>query len=81
MCDYQYHLYVLVPFSFSVVCLCNYWNQLYVLVPFSFSVTCLYVQLDETLIPLELKGPTATPPIKGYSAPDGEYIDTTKTFD
>ncbi|XP_076438414.1 large ribosomal subunit protein mL40-like [Babylonia areolata] len=39
------------------------------------------IQPDETLIPLEFKGPTATPPIKGYQAPDGEYIDVTKTYD
>ena len=41
----------------------------------------MFAQLDETLIALEFKGPTATPPIKGYYAPDGEYVDTTKTFD
>ncbi|KAK7105752.1 hypothetical protein V1264_017091 [Littorina saxatilis] len=39
------------------------------------------IQLDEMLIGTQMKGPTATPPIKGYFAKDGEYIDTTKTYD
>ncbi|PVD27611.1 hypothetical protein C0Q70_12775 [Pomacea canaliculata] len=39
------------------------------------------IQVDDKLIPFSFKGPTKTPPIKGYEAQDGEYIDTTKTFD
>ena len=38
-------------------------------------------QLDESLIPLEVKGPVATPPIKDFDPPDGDYYDTTKVFD
>ena len=40
----------------------------------------LVLQLDESVIPLEVKGPLATPPIKDYDPPDGDYIDTTKVF-
>jgi large subunit ribosomal protein L40 len=39
------------------------------------------IQLDEALIPFDFKGPMETPPIKGYVAPDGEYVDTTRKFD
>ncbi|KAK7499884.1 hypothetical protein BaRGS_00008975 [Batillaria attramentaria] len=39
------------------------------------------LQTDDGLVPFEMKGPTATPPIKGFDAVDGEYIDVTKTFD
>ncbi|XP_028161144.1 39S ribosomal protein L40, mitochondrial [Ostrinia furnacalis] len=36
---------------------------------------------DMALIPYEIKGPVATPPIKGYESPDGEYIDVSKKWD
>ncbi|KAL8598376.1 hypothetical protein ACOMHN_032653 [Nucella lapillus] len=39
------------------------------------------IQKDDTLIPLQFRGPVSTPPIKGYQPPDGEYIDVTKTYD
>jgi len=39
------------------------------------------IQLDEKLIPFEFRGPLETPPIKGYVAKDGDYIDTTRKFD
>ncbi|KAK8722220.1 hypothetical protein OTU49_012331 [Cherax quadricarinatus] len=39
------------------------------------------VQLDQTLLPFTAKGPVATPPIKDYESPDGEYIDKTPTWD
>lgn len=33
-------------------------------------------QVDETLIPVTIKGPTLSPPIKDYDSPDGEYTNT-----
>ncbi|ESO06603.1 hypothetical protein HELRODRAFT_155730 [Helobdella robusta] len=39
------------------------------------------LQIDEKLIPFERQGPTDTPPIKDYTPPDGDYIDTTRKFD
>ncbi|XP_026743129.1 39S ribosomal protein L40, mitochondrial-like [Trichoplusia ni] len=36
---------------------------------------------DLQLIPYEIKGPVATPPIKSYESPDGEYIDVSKKWD
>jgi len=39
------------------------------------------IEIDEKLIPFEAKGPMETPPIKGYMAPDGDYIDTTRKYD
>ncbi|XP_063628071.1 large ribosomal subunit protein mL40 [Cydia splendana] len=36
---------------------------------------------DLQLIPYSVKGPVATPPIKGYDSPDGEYIDVSKKWD
>ena len=41
----------------------------------------LFFQIDPELVPFEVKGPLATPPVKDYDAPDGDYIDTTKVFD
>ncbi|XP_072034408.1 large ribosomal subunit protein mL40-like [Amphiura filiformis] len=41
------------------------------------------VEKDFFLFPLEIKGPTHTPPIKGYKerlSLDGEYVDKTKQF-
>lgn len=46
-----------------------------------FLTAFFFLQVDDKLIPFSFKGPTKTPPIKGYEAQDGEYIDTTKTFD
>ncbi|GMR42375.1 hypothetical protein PMAYCL1PPCAC_12570 [Pristionchus mayeri] len=37
------------------------------------------IQLDENL-PLISNGPALSPPVKGYVAPDGDYIDTTKSW-
>ncbi|EGT47817.1 hypothetical protein CAEBREN_04312 [Caenorhabditis brenneri] len=31
-------------------------------------------------LPLTIHGPTLTPPIKNYEAPDGDYIDTTRNW-
>jgi large subunit ribosomal protein L40 len=39
------------------------------------------VQVDDQLIPFVHRGPVETPPIKGYVAADGEYINTTRKFD
>ncbi|XP_061721915.1 large ribosomal subunit protein mL40 [Cydia pomonella] len=36
---------------------------------------------DLQLIPYSVKGPVATPPIKGYDSPDGEYVDVSKKWD
>ncbi|KAL0869010.1 hypothetical protein ABMA27_007331 [Loxostege sticticalis] len=36
---------------------------------------------DLSLIPYTIKGPVATPPIKDYESPDGEYIDVSKKWD
>ncbi|GBP70050.1 39S ribosomal protein L40, mitochondrial [Eumeta japonica] len=36
---------------------------------------------DLQVVPFVAKGPVATPPIKGYDVPDGEYIDITKKWD
>lgn len=39
------------------------------------------IQPDINLLPFCAKGPVATPPIKNYESPDGEYIDTSKKWD
>ncbi|XP_071095106.1 large ribosomal subunit protein mL40-like [Haliotis cracherodii] len=39
------------------------------------------IQIDEMLLPLEMKGPVETPPIKDYDPVDGDYLDTTKRYD
>lgn len=39
------------------------------------------IQPDEQLLPIKVVGPVSTPPIKNYDSPDGEYINTTKTFE
>ncbi|KAI8424915.1 hypothetical protein MSG28_006833 [Choristoneura fumiferana] len=36
---------------------------------------------DLQLVPYSINGPVATPPIKGYYSPDGEYIDVSKKWD
>ncbi|KAL0269671.1 UNVERIFIED_CONTAM: hypothetical protein PYX00_007321 [Menopon gallinae] len=33
------------------------------------------IKIDTNLIPFTYKGPSMTPPIKGYRSPDGEYLD------
>uniref|UniRef100_A0A914Z122 Large ribosomal subunit protein mL40 n=1 Tax=Panagrolaimus superbus TaxID=310955 RepID=A0A914Z122_9BILA len=38
------------------------------------------IQFDQNLLPFHFKGPSLTPPIKGYVSPDGEYVDTTKSW-
>lgn len=38
------------------------------------------IQLDHNLLPLVIKGPSLTPPLKTYISPDGDYIDTTRTW-
>lgn len=43
---------------------------------------CLYcLQPDLQLIPYEVSGTVATPAIKDYATPDGEYIDVSKKWD
>ena len=39
------------------------------------------IQLDSFSLPFRCSGPTRTPPIKNYSAPDGEYLDTTRKWE
>ncbi|XP_076055629.1 mitochondrial ribosomal protein L40 [Oratosquilla oratoria] len=39
------------------------------------------IQIDPSLLPFRVKGPVATPPIEGYDAPDGEYIDVTRKWE
>ncbi|CAK1583771.1 unnamed protein product [Parnassius mnemosyne] len=36
---------------------------------------------DLQLIPYTISGPVATPPIKNYDSPDGEYVDVSKKWD
>ncbi|OQV26068.1 putative 39S ribosomal protein L40, mitochondrial [Hypsibius exemplaris] len=38
------------------------------------------IAINESFLPLTLKGPVNTPPIPGYVAPDGDYIDTTRKW-
>lgn len=38
------------------------------------------VELDRDLLSYRSNGPTLTPPIKDYYAPDGSYTDTTKQW-
>ncbi|KAH7723169.1 Protein MRPL-40 [Aphelenchoides avenae] len=38
------------------------------------------VQPDPTILPLVIKGPSITPPLQEYESPDGEYINTTRTY-
>ncbi|KAM4708517.1 large ribosomal subunit protein mL40 isoform 2-T2 [Discoglossus pictus] len=38
------------------------------------------VHCDTGLFPLESRGPSHTPPIKHYSAPEGKYNDITKVY-
>ncbi|XP_054092108.1 39S ribosomal protein L40, mitochondrial [Zeugodacus cucurbitae] len=39
------------------------------------------IQPDMTLLPITIKGPVATPPIKNYVSPDGDYIRENKKWD
>ncbi|XP_013098138.1 large ribosomal subunit protein mL40 [Stomoxys calcitrans] len=39
------------------------------------------IQPDMTVLPVKMKGPVATPPIKDYVSPDGEYILEAKKWD
>jgi large subunit ribosomal protein L40 len=39
------------------------------------------IQPDINMIPIVIQGPVETPPIKNYSYIDGDYQDTTKTYD
>ncbi|KAG7173864.1 39S ribosomal protein L40, mitochondrial-like [Homarus americanus] len=39
------------------------------------------IQIDQMLLPFRVKGPVATPPIKDYNVPDGDYIDKTTKWD
>ncbi|GLH07650.1 39S ribosomal protein L40, mitochondrial [Gryllus bimaculatus] len=38
------------------------------------------IQIDPTLIPIEIEGPARTPAIKNYESPDGEYTDVSKKW-
>ena len=38
------------------------------------------IQLDDNLLPRKIYGPKLTPPLKTYVCPDGDYVDTTKTW-
>jgi len=38
-------------------------------------------QVDESFLPFSVRGPASTPAIQDYANPDGEYLDTTKTWD
>jgi len=33
------------------------------------------IQMDLNLLPFEVSGPTQTPPLANYEAPDGDYVD------
>ncbi|XP_011203917.1 39S ribosomal protein L40, mitochondrial [Bactrocera dorsalis] len=39
------------------------------------------IQQDMALLPVTIKGPVATPPIKNYVSPDGDYIHENKKWD
>ena len=39
------------------------------------------ISLDEKLIELKFNGPSYTPAIKAYDAPEGDYIDVTYLYD
>ncbi|NP_001279393.1 39S ribosomal protein L40, mitochondrial isoform X2 [Callorhinchus milii] len=38
------------------------------------------IERDEGLFPLELQGPSFTPPIPGFQAPEGKYNNITKVY-
>ncbi|KAL7301531.1 hypothetical protein TKK_0005963 [Trichogramma kaykai] len=38
------------------------------------------IQLNPNILPLSIKGPTHSPPIENYDAPDGEYYDITRKY-
>ncbi|XP_052900820.1 39S ribosomal protein L40, mitochondrial [Anopheles moucheti] len=39
------------------------------------------IQPDPALVPIRVQGPVATPPIKDYEQPDGEYIDVSRKWE
>lgn len=39
------------------------------------------IEPDGALMPITVKGPTATPPIENYSSPDGDYSDVSKKWE
>ena len=39
------------------------------------------IEPDSNLIPFTAKGPVATPPLKSYESPDGDYIDISKKWE
>jgi len=47
----------------------------------SYQLYCQAIAEDPTLVQFEHRGPPLTPPIAGYDSPDGDYIDTTRTWD
>lgn len=36
--------------------------------------------MDPNLVPFTITGPVHTPPIAGYDAPDGDYVDVSKNW-
>ncbi|KAF0304865.1 39S ribosomal protein L40, mitochondrial [Amphibalanus amphitrite] len=47
----------------------------------SFQLYCAAIEEDPDLVPWAHSGPTLTPPIDGYDAPDGDYVDTTRRWE
>lgn len=39
------------------------------------------IELDMSLLSLEVTGPTRTPPIPNYDVPDGDYFDISKKWE
>lgn len=39
------------------------------------------LQIDQTILPFNAKGPVATPAVKDYDSPDGDYNDISKKWD
>ncbi|KAJ1528701.1 hypothetical protein ONE63_007094 [Megalurothrips usitatus] len=39
------------------------------------------IKVDESLLPISVRGPTLTPPIKDYDSPDGDYQNTSFKWD
>lgn len=37
--------------------------------------------MDQTILPFQAKGPVATPAIKDYDSPDGDYNDISKKWE
>lgn len=62
-------------------------NNFFGLIKFSFfrylnflTKIILKFQIDPGLVPFTIKGPVHTPPINGFDAPDGEYVDISKNW-